>query len=75
VKIHSLLLSDSQCLLNENVQKLANSSFVPMQRELPQNLYLILFELQTNCFGIIYILKDAKLLIEEVPPTTSINSN
>jgi len=46
-----------------------------MQRELPQNLYLILFELQTNCFGIIYILKDAKLLIEEVPPTTSINSN
>lgn len=48
MKIYSLLISDGQCLLNKNIKKFTNSSFVSMQPELIQNIYLILFELQTK---------------------------
>lgn len=48
MKIYSLLISDGQCLLNEDIKKFTNDSFVSMQPELIQNLYFILFELWTE---------------------------
>lgn len=46
--MYSLVMSDGRHLLNENIKKFTNSSFVSMQSELIQNLYLISSKLQTE---------------------------